>query len=456
MTPDNALAPNPISQGSSDPRMTALAQALAQGGDWESALNSFGGGSAPPAASGAGWGTMNGGSPLSANQVPLSSWMPQGSGQGPILPPGMITNPPAGPTPIVTPQTPSTGANAGGSNNGGSGQSSGGPNGPAAGMSTPSQGAAIGDPNNTFGQVAFGLINAMNPLAPVMTVPAQIAAAIDGDTSEAPPSLSQALAGLVSSPSTPSTADATQSANEFGEVGQQGSPAQSDAAAAQAAAENNATTIGKAIAAAGGNASGVGVGVGSSGIGSSTGSPTGGQGQGGTTGASTGQGVGVAGTSTGQGNGQGGSGQGGSGGGGGGGGGKVLCNELHRQGLLSLELLRHDERYGAAIRRNRPSIYLGYRLWADSVVKGMRASPRFTRLIAPLINQWAIEMKFQMTDECENEFRSILCELGEHFCAGLFHAVNSLGLYPKAKFDELLKDFPELGSNLDFKVSRNG
>lgn len=69
--------------------------------------------------------------------------------------------------------------------------------------------------------------------------------------------------------------------------------------------------------------------------------------------------------------------------------GTVICTELHRQGYFSDETLEKEKEYGLWLIENDPEVYLGYRLWADSVVKLMRKSEVFSALVACFANPWA-------------------------------------------------------------------
>tara|TARA_Y100000310_G_scaffold322273_1_gene381124 strand:+ start:291 stop:803 length:513 start_codon:yes stop_codon:yes gene_type:complete len=78
------------------------------------------------------------------------------------------------------------------------------------------------------------------------------------------------------------------------------------------------------------------------------------------------------------------------GGGSPGGAGTIICTELHRQGLVDDNLYAGDIITSAEI----PNWILeGYRLWARPVVRRMRRSKRFTRVVKvlaqPVINQLA-------------------------------------------------------------------
>lgn len=69
--------------------------------------------------------------------------------------------------------------------------------------------------------------------------------------------------------------------------------------------------------------------------------------------------------------------------------GTVICTELHRQGYFSDETLEKEKEYGLWLIENDPEVYLGYRMWADSVVKLMQKSELFSFVVACVATPWA-------------------------------------------------------------------
>jgi hypothetical protein len=69
--------------------------------------------------------------------------------------------------------------------------------------------------------------------------------------------------------------------------------------------------------------------------------------------------------------------------------GTVICTELHRQGYFSDETLEKEKLYGRYLIENEPDVYIGYRLWADHVVRGMRKSKVFSAIVATIATPWA-------------------------------------------------------------------
>ena len=71
-------------------------------------------------------------------------------------------------------------------------------------------------------------------------------------------------------------------------------------------------------------------------------------------------------------------------GGGGGGGGKVICTQLHAEGLVPQAHHLADQAYGLALARQRPDTYKGYRVWSDWVVRHLATpekSPRVSKIV---------------------------------------------------------------------------
>jgi hypothetical protein len=91
--------------------------------------------------------------------------------------------------------------------------------------------------------------------------------------------------------------------------------------------------------------------------------------------------------------------------------GTVICTELHRQGFYSDKIYQADMTYGAFMKINHPEVYWGYRLWADPVVKLMKKSPLFTRMIALIAVPWAKNMAGE-----DNFLGALISAVGEPIC----------------------------------------
>jgi len=73
--------------------------------------------------------------------------------------------------------------------------------------------------------------------------------------------------------------------------------------------------------------------------------------------------------------------------------GRVICTELHAQGLMPKTMQRLDLIF---TRRLSPAVVRGYHLMAPTVVNVMRRSPLMTRLVAPIAVARGHEIMYQM------------------------------------------------------------
>lgn len=96
---------------------------------------------------------------------------------------------------------------------------------------------------------------------------------------------------------------------------------------------------------------------------------------------------------------------------GGGGGGKVICTELWKRGILSDAIYMKDREFGTMIVQNYPWVYVGYRRWADIIVRGMRKSDHFTNTVASIAVPWARQMAGD-----KNTFGAVVMYVGLAFC----------------------------------------
>lgn len=99
-------------------------------------------------------------------------------------------------------------------------------------------------------------------------------------------------------------------------------------------------------------------------------------------------------------------------------GGKIICTELHRQGLLSDDVMQKDKEYGILLRNERPHVYAGYVIWARYVVVAMRKSKLFTKLVHVIAKPWALNMAYN-----NNKLGKIITFLGEGICGIIGKAI---------------------------------
>lgn len=102
----------------------------------------------------------------------------------------------------------------------------------------------------------------------------------------------------------------------------------------------------------------------------------------------------------------------------------VLCTELNRQGILSNELYAKDVVFGQFLRKEWPETITGYHFLAKPVVKLMKKSKIFTKIISYPILSWA---KYIASD-FENKYvmGAILFHAGMPICAFIGTIKNKL------------------------------
>ena len=98
-------------------------------------------------------------------------------------------------------------------------------------------------------------------------------------------------------------------------------------------------------------------------------------------------------------------------------GGKVICAELHRQGLMDEAIWKADEAFGEYLRNNHREVLLGYQVWAKPVVNWMQKSRTITKIVASVATPWSYEMAYRMGARDEGSFvGKILMDVGVPVC----------------------------------------
>lgn len=72
---------------------------------------------------------------------------------------------------------------------------------------------------------------------------------------------------------------------------------------------------------------------------------------------------------------------------------KIICTELHDQGLMSKEVFEADQRFG---KLQDAQTMAGYHVWARPIVKLMKKSKLFTWVVHKIATPWAEQMAFEM------------------------------------------------------------
>jgi len=120
---------------------------------------------------------------------------------------------------------------------------------------------------------------------------------------------------------------------------------------------------------------------------------------------------------------------------GGPGGPKIICTELYKQGLLPANIFQADQQFGIYLREHYPLVYLGYIAWAVYIVRLMKLSPAFTRLVSLIATPWAINMAYRQGVVEKNSYLGASIMLvGGSICFAVGYVVNV-----KRKFTYLQK-----------------
>ena len=76
--------------------------------------------------------------------------------------------------------------------------------------------------------------------------------------------------------------------------------------------------------------------------------------------------------------------------------GKIICSELYKQGYLSEEVWRADEKFGEILRDVSPKVLFGYHIWAIYIVDFMEKYPQYTKYVYWLTKPWTEYMANEM------------------------------------------------------------
>jgi hypothetical protein len=107
---------------------------------------------------------------------------------------------------------------------------------------------------------------------------------------------------------------------------------------------------------------------------------------------------------------------------------KVICAELHRQGLMDETIFKADEAFGRYLRDNQRDVLLGYQLWAKPVVRWMQKSKTVTRIVASVATPWSYEMAYRMGARDKGSFAGkILMDVGVPVCRTIGRAMILAG-----------------------------
>jgi hypothetical protein len=101
----------------------------------------------------------------------------------------------------------------------------------------------------------------------------------------------------------------------------------------------------------------------------------------------------------------------------------VICTELHRQGRMPTHIYLKDAEYGILLEQYYPEVLEGYHLLAKPVVKLMRASKLFSKLISYPALRWA----YFIAGEEESILGYCIFHIGQPICA-IIGKIKRLGV----------------------------
>jgi hypothetical protein len=95
--------------------------------------------------------------------------------------------------------------------------------------------------------------------------------------------------------------------------------------------------------------------------------------------------------------------------------GKIICTELHRQGLMTKKVFEADQAFG---KLQDMQTIAGYHLWAKPIVNLMKKSKVFTWIVHKVATPWAEQMAFEMgVMDKPNTIGAIMMRVGIPVCS---------------------------------------
>lgn len=76
--------------------------------------------------------------------------------------------------------------------------------------------------------------------------------------------------------------------------------------------------------------------------------------------------------------------------------GKIICTELHKQGLMEADVFEADQAFGEMLTKTDPEVMIGYHAWASGAVELMQRSRFWTFVAYVIATPWAKQMAFEM------------------------------------------------------------
>lgn len=101
--------------------------------------------------------------------------------------------------------------------------------------------------------------------------------------------------------------------------------------------------------------------------------------------------------------------------------GTVICTELAVQGYLDPDLY---EAGGPASKQVSYATWVGYRFWADSVVRAMKTSPRLCRFLLPIVES---RYRYLIDPNCVEILGRLTVHIGHPVCYLIGTIINARG-----------------------------
>lgn len=90
----------------------------------------------------------------------------------------------------------------------------------------------------------------------------------------------------------------------------------------------------------------------------------------------------------------------------------VICTELYKQGYMDLATYAKDSEYGRQLYKESPEVIVGYHFWAKPIVKLMKKSPIFTKIVSYPALKWARHI----ANEENSIFGILAVNIGQPIC----------------------------------------
>jgi len=108
---------------------------------------------------------------------------------------------------------------------------------------------------------------------------------------------------------------------------------------------------------------------------------------------------------------------------------KIICTELYHQGLMDHDTFEADQAFGRIMWQKDPAVMVGYHAWARPLVRLMKRSRLFTKVVAFFALPWAKEMDHRMGAQHNgSKFGKAFMAFGVPFCRVIGKALKKRGV----------------------------